>query len=155
MALLNDPEVVFLDELTQGLDPPARRDVWNAILAVRDRGATVVLVSHMPDEVEVLCDRVAVMQGGRVIDTDTPAGLIDRHARNTTVVTFTPPTSFEPTALDRVPGVDQVERQGDRYTVRGGSARSWLPCVRRAAGRPREPVHPTCGCTTRSLTMHC
>jgi ABC-2 type transport system ATP-binding protein len=118
LALLNEPVVVFFDELTQGLDPLARSDVWNVIRDVRRRGTTVVLVTHFMDEVEALCDRVVVMAGGRVVDAGTPAELISRHARSTTV-TFTPPVSFDPAALAGLPGVDRVERQGERIRVIG------------------------------------
>jgi ABC-2 type transport system ATP-binding protein len=118
LALLNAPRVVFFDELTQGLDPLARSDVWRAIREVRARGTTVVLVTHFMDEAEALCDRVAVMRGGRVVDAGTPAELISRHARATTV-TFTPPVSFDPAVLRRLPGVDRVERHGERIRVIG------------------------------------
>jgi ABC-2 type transport system ATP-binding protein len=118
LALLNEPRVVFFDELTQGLDPLARSDVWTAIRDVRDRGTTVVLVTHFMDEAEALCDRVAVMRAGRIVDTCTPVELIARHARATTV-TFTPPVSFDPAALGGLPGVDGVERQGERIRVIG------------------------------------
>jgi ABC-2 type transport system ATP-binding protein len=118
LALLNAPRVVFFDELTQGLDPLARSDVWRAIREVRDRGTTVVLVTHFMDEAEALCDRVAVMRAGRVVDAGTPAELIARHARATTV-TFTPPVSFDPATLAALPGVDRVERQGERIRVIG------------------------------------
>lgn len=118
LALLNAPRVVFFDELTQGLDPLARSDVWRAIREVRDQGTTVVLVTHFMDEAEALCDRVAVMRGGRVVDAGTPAELIARHARVTTV-TFTPPVSFDPATLAALPGVDRVERHGERIRVIG------------------------------------
>ena len=118
LVLLNDPRVVFFDELTQGLDPLARSDVWDAIRDVRDRGTTVVLVTHFMDEAEALCDRVAVMRGGRIVDTGTPAELIARHARLTTV-TFTPPVSCDPATLAALPGVDRVERHGERIHVIG------------------------------------
>jgi ABC-2 type transport system ATP-binding protein len=118
LALLNDPRVVFFDELTQGLDPLARSDVWRAIREVRDRGTTVVLVTHFMDEAEALCDRVAVMRAGRIVDAGTPADLIGRHARSTSV-TFTPPVSFDPTSLPALPGVDRVERHGERVRVIG------------------------------------
>ena len=118
LALLNGPRVVFFDELTQGLDPLARGEVWGAIREVRDRGTTVVLVTHFMDEAEALCDRVAVMRGGRIVDAGTPADLIARHARATTV-TFTPPVSFDPATLAALPGVDQVERDGERIRVIG------------------------------------
>jgi ABC-2 type transport system ATP-binding protein len=120
LALLNGPRVVFFDELTQGLDPLARGEVWGAIREVRDRGTTVVLVTHFMDEAEALCDRVAVMRAGRVIDAGTPAELIDRHAHSTTV-TFTPPVSFDPASVLALPGVDGVERHGERIRVIGTS----------------------------------
>ena len=120
LALLNEPRVVFFDELTQGLDPLARGEVWDAIRDVRDRGTTVVLVTHFMDEAEALCDRVAVMRGGRIVDAGTPADLIDRHARSTTV-TFTAPVWFDPATLAALPGVDGVERDGYRIRVSGTS----------------------------------
>jgi ABC-2 type transport system ATP-binding protein len=120
LALLNQPRVVFFDELTQGLDPLARGEVWEAIRDVRDRGTTVVLVTHFMDEAEALCDRVAVMRGGRVVDTGTPADLIARHVRATTV-TFTPPVSFDPATLPSLPGVDTVERHGEQIRVIGSN----------------------------------
>jgi ABC-2 type transport system ATP-binding protein len=118
LALLNGPRVVFFDELTQGLDPVARGEVWGAIRDVRDRGTTVVLVTHFMDEAQALCDRVAVMRGGRVVDAGTPADLISRHARSTSV-TFTPPVSFDPATLAALPGVDGVERHGERIRASG------------------------------------
>ena len=69
--------MVFLDELTSGLDPGARRATWDLIAQVRDSGVTVVLVSHFMDEVEELCDRVAILERGRIAALDTPAGLVD------------------------------------------------------------------------------
>ena len=118
LALLNKPQVVFFDELTQGLDPLARGEVWNAIRDVRERGTTVVLVTHFMDEAEALCDRVVVMRGGRIVDAGAPADLIGRHARSTTV-TFTPPVSFDPTLLATLPGVDRVERDGEQIRAIG------------------------------------
>jgi ABC-2 type transport system ATP-binding protein len=118
LALLNEPVVVFFDELTQGLDPLARGDVWNAIREVRERGTTVVLVTHFMDEAEALCDRVAVMRSGRIVDIGTPADLIDRHARST-AVTFTPSGSFDPVAVAALPGVDEIERIGEQIRVTG------------------------------------
>jgi ABC-2 type transport system ATP-binding protein len=118
LALLNRPRVVFFDELTQGLDPLARGEVWAAIRDVRDRGTTVVLVTHFMDEAEALCDRVAVMRAGRIVDAGTPVELISRHAHST-MLTFTPPVSFDPAAVAGLPGVDRVERHGERIRVIG------------------------------------
>ena len=76
LALVGRPEVVFLDELTTGLDPQARRDTWELVRAVRDAGATVVLVTHLMEEAERLCDRVAVIDRGRLVALDTPRALV-------------------------------------------------------------------------------
>jgi ABC-2 type transport system ATP-binding protein len=78
LALVGDPEIAVLDELTTGLDPHARREVWRLIREIRDRGVTVVLVTHYMEEAERLCDRVAVIDSGRVAMIDTPAGLVAR-----------------------------------------------------------------------------
>ncbi|HLT09409.1 MAG TPA: ABC transporter ATP-binding protein [Micromonosporaceae bacterium] len=76
LALVGNPRIAILDELTTGLDPQARRDTWDLIRAVRDRGVTVVLVTHFMDEAERLCDRLAVIASGRLVALDTPAALI-------------------------------------------------------------------------------
>ena len=76
VALVHDPLVFFLDEPTTGLDPQARRNLWELIEAVRDRGVTVIMTTHYMDEAELLCDRVAVMDNGKIISLDTPSNLI-------------------------------------------------------------------------------
>ncbi len=135
--------VAFFDELTQGLDPLARVEVWDAIRAVRDRGTTVGLVTHFMDEAGALRDRVAVMRAGRIVDDGTPADLIARHARETTV-TFTPPVSFDPAALATLPGVDRVERER-RTDARHRHQPADRSRMRRRPGRrpPRAP-RPAC-----------
>src|SRR5205823_13890612 len=80
LALLNRPRLVILDELTQGLDPAARRNVWAAVAQLRGEGTTVLLVTHELDEAEALCGRVVAMRGGRVLDQGAPADLVERHA---------------------------------------------------------------------------
>lgn len=132
LALLNDPEIVFLDELTQGLDPSARAEVWQLIEQVRDRGTTVVLVTHFMNEAEALCDRVAVMADGRLVDLDTPAGLIGRHGggvrmRFALQSGVTEPGVTEPGVTDpdgaawlaRVPGVRSVRHDHHEIEVTG------------------------------------
>ena len=89
LALINDPEVVFLDELTTGLDPQARRAIWDLVRGIRERGKTVFLTTHLMEEAERLCDRVAIIDHGRIIDIDTPAGLIGRHCPERSVVLTT------------------------------------------------------------------
>ncbi|MGB3329480.1 MAG: ABC transporter ATP-binding protein [Thermomicrobiales bacterium] len=85
LALVNQPTVTFLDEPTTGLDPHARRSLWQTILGVRDAGTTVVLTTHYMEEAEVLCDRIAIMDGGHVIACDTPSGLIRALGQEATV----------------------------------------------------------------------
>ena len=120
LALLNRPRLVFLDELTQGLDPAARRDVWAAVGQLRDEGTTVLLVTHELDEAVVLCDRVVVMRSGRVLDEGPPADLVDRHAKWATV-RFGWPASAAPIldGLRSLDGVREVERDGERVSVHG------------------------------------
>jgi ABC-2 type transport system ATP-binding protein len=77
-TLINDPKIIFLDEPTTGLDPQARRNLWDLILEIRSLGTTVVITTHYMDEAEVLCDRVAIMDAGKIISLDKPAALIDQ-----------------------------------------------------------------------------
>jgi ABC-2 type transport system ATP-binding protein len=126
LALLNRPRLVILDELTQGLDPAARRDVWAAVAQLRDAGTTVLLVTHEVDEAEELCERVVVMGDGRVLDQGTPAELVARHAGGATVRFTLPPLSDPALAeardeLARLPGVRSATVTGaaGRLVVRG------------------------------------
>ena len=115
LALLNQPRLVVLDELTQGLDPAARRDVWAAVRALRDGGSTVLLVTHFMDEAEALCDRVVVLRDGRVVDAGTPRELVDRNAPWATVRFSWPADRPWP----RQPGVREVRRAGGAVEVHG------------------------------------
>jgi ABC-2 type transport system ATP-binding protein len=117
LALVNDPEVVFLDEMTTGLDPAARRVAWDLIRAIRERGTTVVLVTHFMDEAEQLCDRVAVVDKGRVVALDTPQGLIATHAGQVKVWFSTQHADL--TWLRDVPHVSEVARHNGRVQVVG------------------------------------
>ena len=76
-TLINDPKIVFLDEPTTGLDPQARRNLWDLVRSIRDKGTTVIITTHYMDEAEVLCDRVAIIDAGKIIALDSPDGLID------------------------------------------------------------------------------
>jgi ABC-2 type transport system ATP-binding protein len=118
LALIGSPEVVFLDELTTGLDPQARRATWDHIRAIRATGVTVVLVTHFMDEAEVLCDRVAVVDGGRVAAVDTPQRLTRRAGAGVRVA-FTAPHGFTPDWLDAVDGIDGIHRTGSMVAVTG------------------------------------
>jgi len=118
LALIHDPEVVLLDELTTGLDPQARRAIWEMVRGIRDRGKTVLLTTHLMEEAERLCDRVAIVERGRVIDIGTPDGLVRRHCPEQTVVLAT----GDARAADwfrAIAGVTSVTHGDGRYTIRG------------------------------------
>jgi ABC-2 type transport system ATP-binding protein len=118
LALINDPEVVFLDELTTGLDPQARRAIWELVRGIRQRGKTVVLTTHLMEEAERLCDRVAIIEHGRIIDIDTPERLVARHCPERTVVLTTEEVDAESRFLT-IPNVESVTRHDARFTIRG------------------------------------
>src|ERR1700685_2403109 len=105
LALINDPELVFLDELTTGLDPQARRAIWDLVRGIRERGKTVFLTTHLMEEAERLCDRVAIIEHGRIIDIGTPAGLVRRHCPERTVVLET----SEPLAKERLSAIPSLD----------------------------------------------
>ncbi|MGH9068014.1 MAG: ABC transporter ATP-binding protein [Acidimicrobiales bacterium] len=118
VALIGQPRIALLDELTTGLDPAARRETWEVIEGIRDRGVTIVLVTHFMEEAERLCDRVALVDHGRVVALDTPAALAAQ-ARGGKVVRFAPSDSFDHRLLAVLPEVRSVERHGSRVTVTG------------------------------------
>jgi ABC-2 type transport system ATP-binding protein len=120
LALINDPEVVFLDELTTGLDPQARRAIWELVRGIRERGKTVFLTTHLMEEAERLCDRVAIIEHGRIIDIDTPSNLVDRHCPERTVTLAT----TDPGAADcfrGLPGVSAVTCVDGEFTISGSN----------------------------------
>ncbi|MEU8935887.1 ABC transporter ATP-binding protein [Streptomyces sp. NPDC048409] len=118
LALIGNPRVVVLDELTTGLDPRARRDTWELIEDVRDRGVTVLLVTHFMEEAQRLCDRIAVIDKGRVAALDTPAGLIRRSA-GATVISFTPSSPLDDEDLAALPALASIEHKDGRVTLSG------------------------------------
>jgi len=118
LALINDPEVVFLDELTTGLDPQARRAIWTLVRGIRERGKTVFLTTHLMEEAERLCDRVAIIEHGRVIEIDTPAELVRRHCPERSVV-FSSDREGAAELLRDIPGGRSVEANGFEYGVSG------------------------------------
>src|ERR1700731_458763 len=118
LALINNPEVVFLDELTTGLDPQARRAIWELVRNIRERGKTVFLTTHLMEEAERLCDRVAIIEQGRIIDIDSPSKLVDRHCPERTIVLAT----TDPSAEERfrtIPTVLSVTSSDSRFTISG------------------------------------
>jgi ABC-2 type transport system ATP-binding protein len=117
LALIHEPEVVFLDELTTGLDPQARRAIWALVTGIRDRGTTVFLTTHLMEEAERLCDRVAIIEHGRIIELGTPEDLVQKHCPERSVVF----TSDDANVADRLQGLGSVEHAegGRTYTIRG------------------------------------
>lgn len=138
LALVNRPDLVVLDELTTGLDPQARRATWDLVRAVRDRGATVILVTHFMDEAEVLCDRVAVIDNGKVVALDSPAALITAQ-RAGARVRFTAPPGFDAGVLQSAPGIERIEQEG-REVVVSGSGPLLVHVAARLATLPEPPL---------------
>lgn len=122
LALINNPELVFFDELTTGLDPQARRAMWELVLEIRNEGKTIVLTTHFMEEAERLCDRLAIVDQGRLIALDTPANLIKNFAGEQRV-SFSIPPGFEAKHLEGLPAVNKVERNGNRCIVSGENDR--------------------------------
>jgi len=134
LALINQPVLVFLDELTTGLDPQARRVTWELVREIRSQGKTIFLTTHFMDEAEQLCDRVAVLDHGRIIALDTPKNLVNQLdiairisfnvngsiqpepgvARNRS-----PEVTFIPALMGVIDGVQRVEQEGDQVTIYG------------------------------------
>jgi ABC-2 type transport system ATP-binding protein len=121
LALVGEPELVFLDELTTGLDPQARRMTWELVREVRDRGTTVVLVTHFMDEAERLCDRVAIIDGGRVVALDPQEALISS-LQTEASVRFGGLNGFDLAPLRALPGVSRVVREDSEVVVYGEGA---------------------------------
>jgi ABC-2 type transport system ATP-binding protein len=122
LALLPDPQLVFLDELTTGLDPQARHAIWDLVRDVRSKGKTVLLTTHFMEEAERLCDRVAILDHGRVVALDTPAALIRNLGTEERVVFSVDgglPAGFE----KALSGAARVEVQGERVVVHGTNGR--------------------------------
>ncbi len=158
LALVNDPELVFLDELTTGLDPQARRAIWELIRGIRARGKTVFLTTHLMEEAERLCDRVAIIEHGRIIDIDAPERLVARHCPERTVVL----TTVDPDAEARfraMPSVSDVQRQDTRFTIQGRGddfIGDVISCVSEGAIKVTDfrTVHPSLEDVFLRLTGH-
>ena len=118
LALIGRPKIAVLDEMTAGLDPQARRDTWDLIESVRNRGMTILLVTHFMEEAERLCDRVALIDAGRVVALDSPAGLAARASGGKTI-RFVPSAPFDDRLLSELPEVRTVTRSGSHVVVTG------------------------------------
>ncbi len=140
LALIGRPQLVFLDELTQNLDPVGRRRTWDVVRRIRDAGTTVVLVTHDVEEAERLCDRIVVLDRGRVVAEGTPAALVEALGGRTTV-RFTDPDIALP-GLRKLPGVSRVGRVGVEVQVHGtGAVLAHVGAHLVAAGRPADDLH--------------
>jgi ABC-2 type transport system ATP-binding protein len=120
LALIHDPEVVFLDELTTGLDPQARRAIWELVRGIRERGKTVFMTTHLMEEAERLCDRVGIIEHGRLIEVGTPHELVERHCPERRIV-FTSDGAGIAERLGRLPAVRSASSDGSTHTLEGES----------------------------------
>src|SRR5262249_7850652 len=118
LALVGNPQIAVLDELTTGLDPAARRETWDLIEHIRERGVTIVLVTHFMQEAEHLCDRVAVIDSGRVVAVDSPGGLVNR-VNAEQRLRFYPSAELDDRLLAELPQVAAVTRHGRQVLVTG------------------------------------
>jgi ABC-2 type transport system ATP-binding protein len=119
LALVNDPELVFLDELTTGLDPHARRAMWNLVRAIRNRGKTVFLTTHYMEEAELLCDRVLIIDRGKIVALDTPEKLVANLQAETRIIFTVTEPGYDPAPLRAIPGVTSVGVASGKVTVTG------------------------------------
>src|SRR5580698_559938 len=118
LALINDPEVVFLDELTTGLDPQSRRAIWELVRGIRDHGKTVFMTTHLMEDADRLYDRVAIIEHGMIIDVGSPGELVGRHCPARSVVLATD-HALAQECLHRIPSVELVTREESRFTIQG------------------------------------
>jgi ABC-2 type transport system ATP-binding protein len=132
LALLPDPQLVFLDELTTGLDPQARHSIWDLVQDVRSHGKTVLLTTHFMEEAEKLCDRLAIIDHGKIVALDSPAALIRQLGAEERVVFSVEgslPAGFEET----LPGGTRLEVEGKRVSIQGKDGRQ-IPLVSEVVG---------------------
>lgn len=139
LALVNRPEMVFLDEPTTGLDPQARRALWETIRDIRRRGATVLLTTHYMEEAEALCDRVAIMDGGRIIAEGPPARLIDEHFDETPIEVPAGGAELDG-APGGVPGVERLQREGGALTLYSSDTGATLTALTAMATAGRTSI---------------
>ena len=118
LALVNDPEIVFLDELTTGLDPQSRRAMWDLVLNIRDREKTVFMTTHFMEEAERLCDRVAIIDHGKIVALDSPQNLVNSLGDENRIV-FESKEHLDIDRFRELSGATRVEKIGDRFLVYG------------------------------------
>ena len=138
LALVGNPKIAILDELTTGLDPQARRGTWELVKQIRDSGVTIILVTHFMEEAEYRCDRLAIIDAGRVVALDTPAGLVEA-ASSGQRITFRVAGELDDAILKGLPAVTSVHHDGDRVVVTGNDD-LLVAVVTELAGRGLAPV---------------
>lgn len=115
-TLVNDPKIIFLDEPTTGLDPQARHNVWELITKIRQKGHTIVLTTHYMDEAEKLCDQIAIMDQGKIIDLDTPQNLIKKHGSGT-IISFKSVHKLTKKFLEKLPAVKKANTSNHHFEL--------------------------------------
>ncbi|HEU5011476.1 MAG TPA: ABC transporter ATP-binding protein [Roseiflexaceae bacterium] len=149
IALVNDPEVIFLDEPTTGLDPQARRRMWEVIENLRARGRTIFLTTHAMEEAERLCDRVAIMDHGTIIALGSPQELIDQHF-TATAITFPTPVSIAQDELRALPCVERVGVEQGTITLYSSGVAQTIAALSRIAAMRNEGLN---GLTVQQATL--
>ena len=117
LALISNPEIIFLDEITTGLDPKARRDMWEIVKELKDEGKTIFLTTHYMEEAEFLCDRVAIIDKGKIVELDTPEKLIEKSGIEDMISFETKDINIE--ELKKVKGVNEVSFKNGEVTIYG------------------------------------
>jgi ABC-2 type transport system ATP-binding protein len=125
LAIIHDPKIVFLDEPTTGLDPQARRTLWNIIENLKEAGKTIVLSTHYMDEAHVLCERIGIMDKGSLIALDTPTSLV-KQLQSDSAVEFSLQSQQDSLFLETLQGVKQVTKRQDKYVLYTDSLQSTL-----------------------------
>jgi ABC-2 type transport system ATP-binding protein len=149
IALVNDPEIVFLDEPTTGLDPQARRRMWEVIENLRGRGRTVFLTTHYMEEAERLCDRVAIMEHGMIIALGTPQELIQEHFKYT-AIEFATPAAIDQEVLRALPLVANIETENGKTTLYSSGVPQTIEALTRLATTSGDGLN---GLTVRQATL--
>lgn len=140
LALIGQPKIAILDEMTTGLDPQGRLDIWQLLETVKKQGTTIILVTHYMEEAERLCDRVALIDNGKIVALDTPHGLA-KQVTGSKHVKFTPTQEFSDSLLRELPEVKSIEHQGDHIVVSGsGNLVNAIILTLHAAGIEAEDV---------------
>jgi ABC-2 type transport system ATP-binding protein len=132
LAMINDPQVLFLDEPTTGLDPQARRNIWGIIEELKKQGKTVLLTTHYMEEAEKLCDRVSIIDHGKIIALDTPDELIQKQNIDS-AIEFTCNSEIDMESIRKIQGINKVSRDGEKYILHSKQTSALLSELMRKA----------------------